>query len=128
MKKNRLGTGVGAGHGGNTGNFPKIIEQPAPDFMAIWQVNGQIQPGTRLYTMGQLTIMLSPPTPRQGWHVTISHKKRYPTWDEVAHIRYALVPNELTMAMILPPREEYINIHNYCFQLHQVDASGKLAN
>jgi hypothetical protein len=26
----------------------------------------------------------------------------------------------VTMAMILPPKSEYVNIHNFCFHLHQI--------
>jgi hypothetical protein len=55
-----------------------------------------------------------------GFHLSISCKDRYPTWDEVAHARYHLIPNEATMAFVLPPMEEYVNIHDYTFHLWQV--------
>lgn len=49
-------------------------------------------------------------------HISISHKKRLPTWDEVKEAR-TLAPDNMTMAMILPPESEYVNIHNFCFHL-----------
>lgn len=57
----------------------------------------------------------------QVWHLSISHKHRYPTWDEIADVRYELVPNEATMAMLLPPREQYANLHGKTFQMWQID-------
>jgi hypothetical protein len=45
---------------------------------------------------------------------------RYPTWDEIADARYQFVPNDLTMAMLLPPREQYVNLHETTFHLHEI--------
>jgi len=74
---------------------------------------------------GHLTVIGREP---QGWHLSISHRTneirpkpgRYPTWDEIADARYQFVPNEVTMAMVLPPREEYVNVHSTTFHLHQI--------
>ena len=60
-----------------------------------------------------------------GWHMSISTPNRYPTWDEIKQARYDFVPDEVTMAMILPPKSEYVNLHNFCFHLHEIDAEGK---
>ena len=54
------------------------------------------------------------------WHLSISRQDRYPSWDEIADARYDLLPNALSMAMFLPPREKYINVMNYCFHLWEV--------
>ena len=64
----------------------------------------------------------------QGWHLSISHRtnemrprpKRYPTWDEIADARYRFVPDEVTMAMLLPPRDQYVNLHATTFHLHEI--------
>jgi len=55
-----------------------------------------------------------------GWHLSISHPTRYPTWDDIKAARYDLLPDECTMAMLLPPSGEYINVHPNCFHLHEV--------
>ena len=54
------------------------------------------------------------------WHISVAHPSRYPTWDELADVRYALVPDDVTMALMLPPRLEYLNLHEFCFHLWQV--------
>jgi hypothetical protein len=56
------------------------------------------------------------------WHLSISHPSRYPTWDEIKQARYKLIPNEVTMAMILPPAEQFVSLHPNCFHLHEIDA------
>jgi hypothetical protein len=66
----------------------------------------------------------------QGWHLSISHHgrrlksgrpmARYPTWDEITHARYELLPDDITVAMLLPPPVEYVASHPTTFHLHEV--------
>jgi hypothetical protein len=62
-----------------------------------------------------------------GYHLSISfadHRGRpvrYPRWDEIAEARYSLLPADITLAMILPPLEEYVSLHDTTFHLHQID-------
>lgn len=113
-KKNYHGTGVGHGHGSNS-RLPTIIAIDMP-----LHVSSALPAGTKAYKLRGCHIFLTPPTPECGWVLSISHPHRYPTWDEVAKARYDLVPDEVTMAMMLPSREKYINIANYCFILNQI--------
>ena len=55
------------------------------------------------------------------WHLSISHPSRYPTWDEIKEARYQLIPNLVTVALVLPPQEQYVNLHPNCFHLSEVD-------
>lgn len=57
------------------------------------------------------------------WHLSVSHNKRNPTWEEIRDLRYALVPDEAMMCMFLPPRSEYVNAHLYCFHLFEIEES-----
>ena len=57
-------------------------------------------------------------------HVSVSHPRREPTGDEISTIRERQVPDHATMAIILPPRERYVNLHEYCFHLFEIDADG----
>lgn len=117
MKKSQ-GKGIGIGHGSNS-NLPVIREKPNDPQMELWIEQGLMQPGTKSYKMGKCKIYISPPYLQMGWHMSISTNDRYPTWDEIAKARYELLPKNITVVMILPPPEEYINIHNFCFQLHE---------
>jgi hypothetical protein len=62
-----------------------------------------------------------PPDATLLWHMSIAHERRYPTWDEIADVRYELVPDDVTMALLLPPSDEYVNAHEFCFHLWQID-------
>lgn len=63
------------------------------------------------------------------WHLSISHRTngpdpqpgRYPAWDEIADARYELLPDDVTMAMLLPPPDQYVNLHETTFHLHEID-------
>ena len=68
------------------------------------------------------------PANRGGWHISIAHPDRYPTWDEISECRYRLVPGTVTMAMILPPRNQYVNLHENCFHLHQISNKPEIAD
>ena len=54
------------------------------------------------------------------YHMSISHKDRYPTWDEIKQARYDLLSKSKTFAMLLPPEKEYVNIHPNCFHLYEI--------
>lgn len=65
------------------------------------------------------------------WHLSISHRdhrggfRRYPSWDEIAHARYELLPPDLTFVMYLPPAEEYVAVHPTTFHLHEDPRSAR---
>lgn len=93
-------------------------------------------PGTRVWQRdvkdGHLSVLVGrePSNDRSQflWHLSISHRTneatpqpgRYPTWDEIAEARYRFVPDDVTVAMLLPPRSEYVNAHATTFHLWQV--------
>lgn len=79
-------------------------------------------PQCRAWRLGQCIVFAGVEAGR--WHLSISHKERYPTWDEIREARYNFVPDAVTMAMILPPRSEYVNLHDHCFHLHQIEGEG----
>lgn len=96
------------------------IEVPAPLAKAV--------PTLRAYQRevddGHLSVFAGPEP--DGWHLSISHRRnnllpgRYPTWDEIRQARYAFVPHDITMALLLPPESEYVNIHETTFHLWQI--------
>ena len=55
------------------------------------------------------------------WHLSISCADRYPGWEEIKDARYSLLPLGLTFAQILPPPNEYTNIHRNCFHLWEIE-------
>ena len=80
---------------------------------------------------GSLRAMVADPDGPEGeWHLSISHVYppsktnkaigRYPSWDEIADARYRLVPASVTMAMVLPPPDEFVAVHDTTFHLHQL--------
>lgn len=102
-------------------------------------------PGTHVWQLdvvdGHLTVAVSAPRNNVGWHMSISHRRsvvspftgkpvpgRIPTWEEIRDARYDLVPDDVTVAMLLPPSSEYVDIHPTTMHLHQVSGdTGGLA-
>ncbi len=82
---------------------------------------------------GHLTVLVaSPKGPEKAWHLSISHRKnvsgvdgnpipgRIPTWDEIKDARYRFVPDDVNMAMMLPPKRMYLNYHPTTMHLWQI--------
>jgi hypothetical protein len=75
---------------------------------------------------GHLTVLVGPEP--DGFHLSISHRTndtpprpgRYPSWDEIVEARYEFCPPAMTMAMFLPPKEEYVNVHETTFHLWSI--------
>lgn len=72
-----------------------------------------------VFQNGPLKVIISRDPPGERWHLSISHPQRYPTWDEIKRARYEFIPDAVTMAMMLPPKAEYVNVHQNCFHLHE---------
>ncbi len=72
----------------------------------------------RTYRLGECTVIVTREFDR--WHLSIAHESRYPSWDEIAEARYRIIPDDVTMGLLLPPKAEYVNIHRNCFQIVEV--------
>jgi hypothetical protein len=100
---------------------PALLEIGVPGWFAA-----QHGHGVRRFALGDCTVLLAReplgPAGALRWHLSISHPSRYPTWDEIKTARYELTPPEITMAMVLPPPDEYVNVaaQDNVFHLHEV--------
>jgi len=92
-------------------------EMPPPDSLGRELINSA-NSYLRVYRLGECRVIV---TREYGeWHLSISHPGRYPTWDEVAQARYKAIPKNIWMAMMLPPPEHYVNLHERCLHLVEV--------
>lgn len=72
----------------------------------------------RVFMKGECKILTS--IDDGHYHLSISHKSRYPAWDEIKAAREEHLPMDKTFAMYFPPSEEYVNVHPNCFHLWEV--------
>lgn len=91
----------------------EIRQVPIPTHVAA-----MLEPDTRAYVIGRCRVLVS--RQRAGWHMSISREDRLPSWEEIRDARYALIPDEATMALLLPPMGEYVNVHEFCMQLYEI--------
>lgn len=53
------------------------------------------------------------------WHLSVAAK--YPLgYMQVKDVRYKFMPDDMQVAQIFPPREEFVNVHKNCYHLWQV--------
>jgi hypothetical protein len=91
----------------------EVPSWPAIDFL-LNETNSYL----RTYRIGECSVIVTREYDR--WHLSIAHLKRPPTWDEIAFARYNILPRDITAAMVLPPLESYVNVHEYCFQVVEI--------
>jgi hypothetical protein len=101
-----------------------LRELPLPSALTLLKAAST---GLRRFALDECNILVSQePGPHSftlRWHLSISHPSRYPTWDEIKTARYKLVPHDVTMAMILPPPDQYVNVEaqDNVFHLHEIE-------
>lgn len=84
--------------------------------------HGRYQNDTLIYFgPNGIKVLLSGPQEREqiGWHFSISCPDRHPTWEEQRDVRYKLCPDDIYMVQILPPKREYVAVHDHCFHWHE---------
>ena len=54
------------------------------------------------------------------WHLSVSSNHTLGYY-ELKEIRYKFMPNDMQVAQIFPPREEFINVHENCFHLWELE-------
>ena len=54
------------------------------------------------------------------WHLSVSANHTLGYY-ELKEIRYKFMPNAMSVAQILPPREEFVNVHKNCFHLFELE-------
>ena len=95
----------------------KLAEVPPPGPLTARMINAE-NSYLRVYRLGDCSVIVT--RERGRWHLSIAHPSRLPTWREVAEARYTLLPGDLVVAMILPPKASYVNLHENCFQMIEV--------
>lgn len=83
-------------------------------------INIDVGPGIQAFRAGPVRALVSKDA--GDWHISVSCEDRYPTWDEIKEARYDLLPDDIYMAQILPPKSEFVNIHPNTFHLWQIPA------
>ncbi len=54
-------------------------------------------------------------------HISISTHRALPSYSEMKTIRYMFCPDDIYMAEIFPPSEEFVNLHPFTRHLYQID-------
>lgn len=53
------------------------------------------------------------------WHLSVSSNHTLGYY-ELKEIRYIFMPNDMNVAQIFPPREQFVNVHENCFHLFEL--------
>jgi hypothetical protein len=53
------------------------------------------------------------------WHISVSHPDRYPSWDELRDVAWALHPERQFKVIVPPVGQPYTNAHYFCLHLYE---------
>lgn len=97
-----------------------LAEYPPPPALAARLVNNH-NGYLRTYRLGECSVIVTKEHGR--WHLSVANPNRLPSWDEVAAAWYRTVPGAAGVfgALVLPPLHEYVNVHEFCLQVKQID-------
>lgn len=76
------------------------------------------EPREGVFKWGPFRVFVSIDAGR--WHMSISHRKRDLTYDELKRARYKFLPSDRPMAMILPSPDVFVNVHEHCFHFWEI--------
>ena len=118
--------------------FRKIDEQ----LMRCGDLESVMRRYTALVDDGMLICCVSRDPVGDGellWHISISHRSslsgadggelftRAPTWDELKRAKYQFAPDDVAMAIMLPPRttDDYLDEHKTTLHLWEGEGGSK---
>lgn len=83
-----------------------------------------------VYRRGELSVITTCDTSegRVRIHMSVSHKDRLPTWDEMKELREEILPLNRDFIMFFPKIEDYVNLHTNCLHLMELKPSDNLNN
>lgn len=58
-----------------------------------------------------------------AWHLSASCADRMPSYAELKYLRYQMLPDNIYMAEIFPPKDEFVNINPNVRHLWQIDVN-----
>jgi len=66
----------------------------------------------------RLGVMISSGSEEICWeHVSVSHQKRCPTWEEMCWVKDLFFDEEEVVVQYHPRKSEYVNYHPFCLHL-----------
>src|SRR5215471_731948 len=103
---------------------PALVELRHPEELRPI-VHGGLELELHYFRFGELTVLMGREPCNGGplrWHISISHRSRHPSWDEIKTVRYRLLGPDTSVAMLLPPADHYVNIErqDHVFQLYEL--------
>lgn len=69
----------------------------------------------RVFRMGECQIIFA--NEMRQWHISVTCEQRYPTWDELRDIGWALVPGKKLYIEVPTQQEPYLNAHPFCLHM-----------
>lgn len=86
----------------------------------VWLRRGEFQGAMVLERHNSIRVLCQVENHHDGkWkHVSISHRDRLPTWDELLMVKDAFFGDTFVI-QILPPKKNYVNVHPNCLHLWQ---------
>ena len=104
---------------------PKTVEWSPPtaeELPCNWSVQAIGADGGAYKSCDGLVVIISCSIEKDGnsWvHLSLSRKKSVPTWIDLVKVKEIFLGAEALALQVLPPRSEWVNVHEFCLHLYQ---------
>jgi hypothetical protein len=100
----------------------KLVQSHIGDIHGIFRLVETRLDGIRFIHLSMPLSVISSienPSDNKLWlHVSLAHKKRIPTHDEVVLVKNLFIGENNYAISVLPPRELHVNLNPYCLHLY----------
>ncbi|WP_445246329.1 DUF7694 domain-containing protein [Microcoleus sp. OTE_8_concoct_300] len=104
---------------------PKTVEWNPPtaeELPCNWLVQAIGLDGGAYKSRDGLIVIISGSIEKDGYswvHLSLSRKKSVPTWIDLVKVKELFLGADSVAIQILPPRSEWVNVHEFCLHLYQ---------
>jgi len=104
-----------------SGHLETIVTEPERARLARYRLG--LDKNVRAFKIGPCRVLLAH-SPQADHYLAISHKNRYPTWEEVLQIRDLFFSGPITMGALARPPGERIGTPAHTLELWEMTSTG----
>jgi hypothetical protein len=95
------------------------VQQTTEDVRKMPEISTSRKPVPGVFQLLGLRVIIS--IDAGNWHLSASCADRMPSYTELKYLRYQMLPDNIYMAEIFPPKDEFVNINPNVRHLWQVE-------
>jgi hypothetical protein len=98
-------------------SIPLTGKEPPPGWMKTSYPGGGFVWDNNKRMLRVIASIMEYDDDKEWLHLSMSHRRRMPTYDDLAYLKKHWAGDDRKCIMVFPPKSEHVNIHPYCLHL-----------